>query len=100
MRNTVDVVVVNVNHTHNGQKSWKADAERFSKAKLIVTEEHGQVKAVYTFSSVKEKDGGRVNPRDYKRASTEVYKQIKAGLNVSRKKGEANPVRYMKANVK
>lgn len=92
------VVVLNVNHTSNGNASWKASPKKIRNAKYIVTEKNGKVHGVYTAEDIKVKPSGRVNFKNFRRAPTEVYNRLK-NMDVSRKRGEANPVRYKEVNI-
>lgn len=89
-----EVVVVNVNNTNQPNGYWKMSKSRAEKSGVLVTEEHGKVKRVYTFKSVKKYPSGRVTFRGFKRVRDPEVISKYANVDVSRKKGEANPVRY------
>lgn len=59
---------------------------------------NGKVHGVYTAEDIKVKPSGRVNFKNFRRAPTEVYNRLK-NMDVSRKRGEANPVRYKEVNI-
>ena len=92
------VVVLNVNHTGNGNASWKASPEKIRNVKYIVTEKNGKVYGVYTAEDIKVNSSGRVNFKNFRRAPTKIYYRLK-NMDVSRKRGEANPVRYKEFNI-
>ena len=89
-----EVVVVNVKNSNQPNGCWKISETRANKSGVLVSEENEEVKRVYTFSSVKKHSDGRVSFRDFKRVTDPKELRKYSDLDLSRKRGEANPVRY------
>ena len=91
-----EVAVVNVNNTNQPNADWKGNPERLSNAKYIITEKNRKVKTVYENEGVTQHKNGRTSFNQLKKAPQEVQEKYK-NLDVSRKRGESNPVRYFEA---
>ena len=94
-----EIIVVATPHSGNPNGSWKAKLSRMANCKYVVQEEHGQVKEVFKLVGGvhrTRKDKRRIDFDNLISASPYIQRKYQH-MDVSRKKGESNPVRYRAA---
>lgn len=92
----MDVVVVNTTRTNEPAGWWKANNEHAANCDYLIEENHGEISHIYTFSRTSGKDNNNrfsfLNLIEVE--DSIIIERIKKNINVKRKRGEGNPVRY------
>ena len=90
------IAVVNTTHSNAPAGCWTGNPENAKDCDYLVEENNCEIKAIYEFSGVSDKDkDGKFNFKGLKEVTDPVVTgSIKSKVDISRKKGEQQPLRY------
>lgn len=90
------IVIVNTTHSNAPAGCWAGNPENAEECDYLVEENNGEIKTIYEFSGVSDKNkDGRFNFKGLKEVTDPVViGALKSRVDISRKKGEQQPLRY------
>lgn len=90
------IAVVNTSHSNAPAGCWTGNPENAKECDYIVEENNGEIKTIYEFSGVSDRDkDGKFNFKGLKEVTDPVViGSIKSKVDISRKKGEQQSLRY------
>lgn len=89
-------VIVNTSHSNAPAGCWTGNPEHAKECDYLIEENNGEIKAIYEFSGVSDKDkDGKFNFKGLKEVTDSVViGSIKSKVDISRKRGEQQSLRY------